>query len=486
MKLVPLTGALVEAFAGTFLSEMYDEASPTPRFHREGWDLYASNVQLAGIVAPREHAKSTAFTHDYCLAAALFREAQFIVLVSATEDLAINHLGDIAKELSENADLRAEFGIIGLPIDAKTEIVVRFDDDYECRIIVKGSGQKMRGLKWRGKRPGLIICDDLEEDEQVENADRRRKFRQWFFRALKPSLRKGGKIRIHGTILHEDALLARLVRDKTWKVLFYKAHASFDDFSELLWPERFNEARLRTIRQSFIEQQDAAGYSQEYLNDPFDNSDAYLRRDDFIEMKERDYEAPKKIVVGADFAVSKADRANRSSFTVAGRCPDNLLHFIDQHVGRWDPLEWIEVMFTIQKRWNPDHFFVEDGVIWKAISPTLYKEMQKRNIWINCYAIPSTKDKATRGRPFQRRMRAGACRFDKRSEWYTPYEAELLRFTGVSEALLDDQFDSSAILVKGLDLLAELDDEDFLDDEELEMRAQNPIKLIGRNQTTGY
>lgn len=486
MSQIQLTGALIEAFAGTFLSEMYDEASPTPRFHREGWDLYASDIQLAGIVAPREHAKSTAFTHDYTLAAALFRVTTFIVIVSATEDLAINHLGDIAKELSENADLKAEFGIVNLPIDAKTEIVARFDDGYECRIIVKGSGQKMRGLKWRGKRPGLIICDDLEEDEQVENADRRRKFRQWFFRALKPSLRKGGKIRIHGTILHEDALLSRLVRDRTWKVLFYKAHASFDDFTDLLWPDRFNEARLRTIRQSFIEQQDAAGYSQEYLNDPFDNSEAYLRRDDFLPMKERDYEAPKKIVAGADFAVSKADRANRTSFTVAGRCPDNLLHFTDQHVGRWDTTEWIEVMFTIQRRWNPDYFFVEDGVIWKAISPTLYKEMQKRNCWINCYAIPSTKDKATRGRPFQRRMRAGSCRFDKQAEWYVPYEAELLRFTGVSEALLDDQFDSSAIIAKGLDLLAELDDDDFIEEDEWEMMEKNPRKLIGRSAITGY
>jgi hypothetical protein len=483
---VKLTGLLIEGFAGAFLSPMYDEPSPTPRFHREGWDLYASQTQFCGLVAPRGHAKSTAFTHDYCLAAALFRVEQFIVLVSATEDLAINHLGDIAKELSENGDLREEFGIVSLPIDAKTEIVVRFDDGYECRIVVKGSGQKMRGLKWRGKRPGLIICDDLEEDEQVENRDRRVKFRNWFFRALVPSLRKRGKVRIHGTILHEDSLLNRLLKDKTWKMLFYKAHESFDDFSNILWPERFDEVTLREKRQSFIEQQDAAGYSQEYLNDPFDNSDAYLRRDDFIAMSERDYDAPKKIVAGADFAVSKADRANRTSFTVAGKCIDNLLHFTDQYVGRWDTLEWIEVMFDIQKRWNPDVFFVEDGVIWKSISPTLYKEMQKRDCWINCFAIPSTKDKATRGRPFQRRMRAGGCRFDKQAEWYVPYESELLRFTGVSEALLDDQFDSSAIIAKGLDLLGELEEEDFIDDEEMEMREHDPRKLVGRNAVTGY
>jgi len=486
MSRIPFTGPLIENFAGTFLSGMYDEPSPTPRFHREGWDLYASQIAFAGVVAPRGHAKSTAFTHDYTLAAALFRVEQFIVIVSATEDLAINHLGDISKEFSENEDLRAEFGVVRLVIDAKTEIVVAFDDGYECRIIVKGSGQKMRGLKWRGKRPGLIVCDDLEEDEQVENKDRREKFRNWFMRALKPCLRRGGKIRIHGTILHEDALLNRLVHDKTWKILFYRAHASFDDFSEILWPERFDEKALREIRQSFIEQQNMAGYSQEYLNDPFDNSEAYLRKSDFIAMKEEDYDSPKKVYAGCDFAVSKADKANRTSFTVAGADPANLLHFLDQYVGRWDTLEWVEVLFQMQARWNPEIIFVEDGVIWKAVSPTLYKEMQKRNKWLNCYAIPSVKDKATRGRPFQRRMRAGACRFDKASEWYPGYEAELLRFTGVSEALLDDQFDSSSIIAKGLDLMPELEYDDFMEEEEMLMITNDPRKIVGRSGTTGY
>jgi hypothetical protein len=100
-------------------------------------------------------------------------------------------------------------------------------------------------MKWNGKRPGLILCDDLEEDEQVENKDRREKFQRWFYRALLPCLRKGGKVRMHGTILHEEALLARIIRGKAWKTLLFKAHRAFDDFSEILWPEQFPESRLR-------------------------------------------------------------------------------------------------------------------------------------------------------------------------------------------------------------------------------------------------
>lgn len=483
---IALTADLVEAFAGSYLSPLYDNPQPTPQFHRECWRMYCAGHELAAIAAPRAHAKSTALTHDYALATALFRAQDYIVIVSATEELAIGHLSDIAKELRENDELAADFGIKALSVDAKTDVVVDFVDGHQCRFIAKGSGQKMRGLKWNGKRPGLIICDDLEEDEQVENIDRRVRFRRWFYRALLPCRRSGGLVRMHGTILHEDALLSRLMKSDTWTTKLFKAHAGFDDFTDILWPEQFPVERLLKIRQSFVDDGDASGYSQEYLNDPFDNSEAYLRRDDFLRMDEEDRDAQKLLVVGCDFAVSKKDRANRTSFTVAGKCSRNLIHYVDQYVGRWDTLEWVNVMFDIQERHRPATFFVEDGVIWKSIAPTVYKEMQVRDIWMNIHAILPVKDKAARGRPFQKRMRAGGCRFEKEAIWYPAFEAELLRFTGNSDAIADDQFDSAALVVKGFEVMSEIEDDDFIDDEELEFLRSDPRAVMGRSKVTGY
>lgn len=83
-------------------------------------------------------------------------------------------------------------------------------------------------------------------------------------------------------------------------------------------------------------------------------------------------------------------------------------------------------------------------------------------------------------------MRAGAIRFDKEASWYPAFEAENLRFTGNSDAALDDQFDSAAILVKGLDVLPDLDKEDFRDEEELEMERLDPRQHGGRSKVTGY
>ncbi|MBT9138844.1 MAG: hypothetical protein DDT31_01421 [Syntrophomonadaceae bacterium] len=484
---VKLTSDLIEAFAGTFLSPRYDNLKPTPQFHREAWELYCSSHPQCAVIAPRDHAKSTALTFSYVLAEVLFRLSDHVIIVGSTEDKAAEQLSNISEELELNADLRAEFKIKGFETLTKTEVIVFHDDGHRFRILARGSEQKIRGTTWKGKRPNLLLCDDIEDDEQVENKDRRSKFRRWFFRAARQALSLGGKIRVHGTILQEDALLARLRKNQTWKVLFYKAHKSYSDFSELLWSERWSMSSLRIRQLEFEGDGDSAGYSQEFLNTPLDNATAYLRKQDFLPMTEEDRVTEKVIAVGVDFAISKRDHANRTSFTVGGKCVKNLIHHVDQYVGRWGSDEIIEKFFEIDFRWKPKVFFVENGQIWLTIKSILIPEMIKRGQELIFEELTSKKDKAVRGRAFQKKMRVGACRFDKDSDWYSGYEAELLSFTGVSEAKADDQFDSTANLHIGLDNYHEIDEEDFMEEDDFEWIKQSAnLMSSGRVSSTGY
>lgn len=498
MTPVKLTAELIENFAGCYLSPRYDDPAPTPELHRAGWALYCSDHPQCEVIAPRDHAKSTAFTFDYGLAEVCFRVSDYVILIGSTEDMAAEQLSNLREELLENEDLRRDFGIADFEQDSKTDIIVRCDDGHRFRILARGAEQKIRGKMWKGKRPNLIIGDDMEDDEQVENKERRAKFRRWFFRAAKQALSQSGKIRLHGTILHEDSLLNRIRKMSTWKHLYYKAHASFDDFSELLWPPRWTEAKLRARRQEFIDDGDAPGYSQEFLNEPGDTTNPFLRKDDFLPMAEADYERPMSFGVGVDFAISKKDKANRTSFSIGGKCVDNLLYIRDQRVGRWDSLEIVEEFFSVQKAWQPDCFWVEDGQIWKAVAPMLYKEMQDRSkkglpdseCFLNIIARTPVSDKAVRARPFQRRHRARCMRFDKRAEWYQAYEDECLKFRVESEATLDDQFDSTAHLAAGWEASADVEQEDFDTDEERDFEAESRglrrSRADGRSQVTGY
>lgn len=483
-----LTADLIEGFSGMYLSPRYDDPRPTAGFHRLAWQLYGSTTPNAMVIAPRDHAKTTALTVDYVLAEVLFRTADYVILIGSTEKKAQEIFSNISEELHENLDIKRDFLIQDIETDQKTDIVVRCKDQHRFRIMVRAAEQRIRGAMWGGKRPNLIVGDDMEDDEQVASKDRREKFRRWFFRAAKQALSRSGRIRVHGTILHDDSLLARLRKNSTWKHLFFKAHESFDDFSGILWPERWDEASLRLRREEFIQDQDAGGYSQEFLNTPLDSAAAFLRKEDFLPMQLKDYESPKLVGAAADFAISTKDSANRTSFTVGGKCTENLLHFIDQRVGRWDSLQIVEELFSVHSRWKPDFFWVEDGQIWKALKPMVYQRMQQTDTWINIIPRTPFTDKATRGRSLQRRHRAGGCRFDKLGSWYPGYEDELLRFTGASgrEATLDDQFDSSALLSLGFDEVKFVEDEDFISEDEWAMRRHSPQKTVGRSHVTGY
>lgn len=502
-KKVKLSAALIEAFAGAYLSPRYDDAAPTPPFHREVWELYSSDYPSCGCVAPRSHAKSTAFTFDYIMAEMCFRTSDYCILLGSTEDKAAEQLSNIAEELRHNEMLRQDFGIQGFESDTKTDIIVTCDDGHRFRIMARGAEQKIRGAMWKGKRPNLIVGDDVEDDEQVENKNRREKFRKWFFRAAKQALSQNGKMRIHGTILHEDSLLSRLNKNSMWRFKFYQAHRSYDDFSNILWPQRWSEEKLRMRQREFEEDGDATGYAQEFLNDPYDRSDSYLKGDSFLPMSQEDRAADMLYYVGCDFAVSKHDHANRTSFTVGGTQVGGPTCIVKESVDRWDTLEWIMEMFYLQKRWNPQVWFVEGGQIWNAVKPLLYQEMLAetrsppmveafgtKDIYLNLEVLNPVKDKGVRGRSFQKRMKAGTLRFDTEAEWFPSYKEECLRFTGVAQAKLDDQFDSTATLCMGLDKLPAMEEEDLdgredEDDEELSF-LRREYNRESRSHVTGY
>jgi hypothetical protein len=97
---------LSKGFVGSLAcAKRFDGSVPSPACHREWWELCTSSERYVAIAAPRNHAKSTAITFAYTLAATLFRERKFVLIVSDTESQAVNFLGLIKQELSENQDL---------------------------------------------------------------------------------------------------------------------------------------------------------------------------------------------------------------------------------------------------------------------------------------------------------------------------------------------------------------------------------------------
>lgn len=495
-----LNARTIHGFVQSCLQRKFDQPVATPACHLEWWDLCCQNNRQIAIAAPRKHAKSTAITFSFILAAVLFRQHQFVIICSDTESQSSLFLGDIRQELIENEDLISLFGVNRFIKLSETDIIVEMNDGYKFRIMAKGAEQKLRGIKWENKRPDLIVCDDMENDEAIMNSDRREKFRRWFYGALLPIRANGGKVIIVGTILHMDSLLERLMqpqrgaklvyeglksysdaKNPIWKAVKYKAHN--EDFSKILWPEQWPKKALQDERQSFLEQGLSDVYSREYLNYPIDESIAYFKRDDFLPMVQEDFEQRVQYYSACDFAVSTNER---SDYTVIATVAVNSLgelYVVDIRRGRLDSAEIIEAMFSVHRRYKPELFVVERGAIEKALGPFLNREMQQRGVYINLYPMTPTKDKQSRARSLQARMRAGGIKYNKDAHWYQALEDEMARFPRDRH---DDQVDALSWIGLVLDKIIEAPTPEEEEEEEYQNMLAESIGLMGRSAITGY
>ena len=123
MSTKKLDSGIIFGFVGSCLAPRFDNPKPIPDFHRELWDICCKNARKIAIAAPRGHAKSTSITLSYLLAALLFREHKYAIIVSDTESQAIQFLGDLKAELLENEDIISLFGISKLEKDTETKII---------------------------------------------------------------------------------------------------------------------------------------------------------------------------------------------------------------------------------------------------------------------------------------------------------------------------------------------------------------------------
>jgi len=259
--------------------------APPAAFHRELFDLMAADgPRRHAFAAPRGHAKSTLVTLVFVLWAACTGRRRFILLVSDTETQAEMFLADVRRELEDNDLLRRDFGDLVGPVWRQGQILTR----RGVRIVARGTGSALRGLRSGSDRPDLIVCDDLENDENAATPEQRRKIGRWFRTALLNTLDPDGEVWVIGTILHHDSLLANLVGGNpergvtAWPGKVYRA---LDDDGNALWPALWPPAALAARKREI----GSIAFAQEFQNDPADRADR-LFRGEWLERPEIWYE----------------------------------------------------------------------------------------------------------------------------------------------------------------------------------------------------
>tara|TARA_R110000744_G_scaffold13807_4_gene39912 strand:- start:1985 stop:3511 length:1527 start_codon:yes stop_codon:yes gene_type:complete len=508
--MLELTSKVVYSFVQLYLLDKFDEPVATPELHKEIWEYACSPKRFVAIAAPRGFAKSTALTHSYVLANVAFRVKDHVLIVSDTQPQSILFLGDIKRELVENEALRQDFGFKKIVKETETEIIGEFQDGKQFRIIARGSGQDIRGLKWRNKRPNLIVGDDLENDDIVLNDSRREKFEMWFLNALLNCGSKNCHVRIVGTILHFDSLLAGLMPDETlnttritplktysvdedkpWLSVLYRAHPAVGDFSQLLWEDQWPKERLLVERAKYAHRGRLEGYAQEYLNNPIDSSTAYFQSSDIVPISASNLDEtkrePEEYYIGVDMAISEKDKRAYTVFMVAGLSASNILRIRDVRRFRGDGNQIIETMFSLHRRWSNPLFIIEQENIAKSLGGVINHRMMEEGVFLNIHEVTPIQDKQKRARAMQARMRVGAIEFDEEAEWYGNLQQEILRFPA---GRYMDQVDALAWICFTLDQLTPALTEDEINQNEYDDEYEDTYLFApqneGRDSTTGY
>lgn len=186
------------------------------------------------VLGPRGGAKSTIGTLAYPLRAAVEGWEPYIWIISDTRHQASSHLENVKAELLDNTLLAAAYPAATSRGTVWRDSTIVLPNGVSVQSF--GTGQRIRGRRFREHRPTLIVCDDLQNDRHMESSVSREHSRRWFHGTLLKAGAGGTNVVNLATALHREALALELVRTPGWTSGVFRAIQRWPD-DMLLWEE---------------------------------------------------------------------------------------------------------------------------------------------------------------------------------------------------------------------------------------------------------
>ncbi len=293
-----------EFFCKYYLADYFSAESAD--FHRELVEMVT--VHDRGVAAaPREHAKSTHVSFAFPLHQILFGLRHFLIIIRESDQVASANVDDIRRELESNERIREDFGdVCGARKWAESEFIT----STGVKVVGRGRGQSMRGMRYKQFRPDLVIADDIEDDEQAESRDRRDKLERWLKRVVLNLIGPDGKFFMIGTILHHDSVLVRLLAQTD--VFFTRIWRAETD-GKPLWPARWPISRLEAKKKEI----GVRNYATEFMNNPANEEDQIFSPNWWRYFKDDDVEGELDEVAAIDPAIGQKAKNDDTAVIVA-------------------------------------------------------------------------------------------------------------------------------------------------------------------------
>lgn len=428
---------------------------------------------FTAVASPRGHAKSTLVSKAYPLWLACYRHAENILMIADTVSQCEDYLDDIKGEFEANDLLIEDFGNLVSKRRWKTGEIITANGVH---ITCKGTGSKIRGVSKNGKRPDVIIMDDLENDELVESQPIRKKLRSWLNKAVIPAAHTDCKFFLIGTVLHEDSLLNNLLHSPEysyWKRFFYQAVQEFshspywEEWEQILQSDEdgvdekayqfYKEHRtemLKDVKALWMDKNedyyydmmvlrasDPDAFSSEYQNIAI-SPETQVFNQDLIDEATYD-ELPceiKEIYIGVDPSLGKRADSDLSSICVVGRGVDNVLYILEIDARRRKAEDLMEDMYcmAIKYRDYKPMINLESNVFQYFFYEQSVKMFADRGFYITINPLKTSTDKELRLKSLVPKFKQGYLKIHRKMK---NLKVEMLTFPrGRTDDILDSLF----------------------------------------------
>lgn len=434
----------------------------SPPFHKDFTKrLQDDDITRVAECDFRESAKSVLVDLVYVLWNICYQKRRFVIIGSETSEQATMQLSAIIYELQANDMILRDFGVLYKETRKADEVtrkksVKDFITENNIRVMSKGKGESIRGLRHLKWRPDLYIGDDLDSLKTVKEPEQREKT----YRYLKAEVMSGmnqeyGKVVIIGNMIHFDCIMARLKKDKLWD---YNEVPIYKD-GKLAWPERHfwkeeeaneynNKIKVKELKRTSIElikrDKGTLVFAQEYLLQPMSDEDRIIKPEwiqYYDKLPDREWLLTKGFI---DPAIKEKERSDYSAICIAAKDKrKKTIYIMDIWQGKISMDKQADKVIEKHNFWDTVEFGVEVNAYQEALKQTI----DNKPAFVPTRGITQTKDKVTRLLAIQPYIERGDIVFDRK---LSALVEQLIEFPlGEHDDMVDAMISVVERLIKG-------------------------------------
>ena len=383
------------------------EDNDSPEIHYKLADRYFGRHKKIVIESFRGSAKSSLFEWFILYIAVNGKLPGFGVLnfIAFVGDSAENGVKSFFRNIDTKI-VRSEFLQKFIKVIRKTDSEMEIMNINGVELLLKGYGMKtnIRGVRYKGYRPDLIVLDDVTTNEAMTSRIIQQTIDDNFYKAIIPALHPTKyKLFLIGTPISENDILHQTVSNPTWQVhkfpLCEKFPCSKEEFRGN-WEDRFPFEAVQELYDMYKAAGKLQAFYQEYMLELTDLSTLLVEEDDIkwidptiiYKAKER-----YNFYISTDFAVSQKESADASTIGVWAVNSDGAWMLVDGICKRQSMDKTMEDLFKLVQRYDPLGVGIENTGQQLGSLDLIVKEGYRRNIFINIAKKIGAKSTASRG-----------------------------------------------------------------------------------------